>query len=741
MPESTSTFAYRAFISYSHRDKAWADWLHRSLETYRVPSRLVGTHTAHGTIPRRLAPIFRDRDELASATDLGRKVNEALGQSESMVVICSPASAASRWVNEEILAFKRMGRGERIFCLIVAGEPNATGLPGRAAEECFCPALRFKLDADGNPTDAHTEPIAADAREGKDGKANAKLKLIAGMLGVGLDTLKQREQQRRMRRMALVTALALVVMAVTSVLAVYAWISRQQAVAAQQAAERRQKQAEGLVDFMLGDLSTKLRQVDRLDILGAVDDKAMAYFKTLPATDVNATALAQRAKALQKIGEVRMDRSRLSEAMDAFQQALGLNQRLVNAAPNDPARQNAYAENLLWIGFADWNAGKTDHAEQAFRQSAAALERAVSLAPADNDVAHNLDDVYDNLGHVAQARNELDLASREFNRDLALCQRMLASHPDDLDWRAALGAAYDNIATIALMRGHLDAAIRGYIQEHRVLAGVVARHPKNVQVQDNLIRSDAILGRTLALAGRMHEGVAYVESALQLGARRLKFDPSHDGWRGNQAYYGALLGRLRLEQGDVAGASASIENAVTALQALVRKDPGNVEWREDLATAQLDAARLALARGQPGEVKRSGLAALASLQKPLRDQPSSDLIRTDAATRLLLAQVTDAPESAAASRKHAREEVQAIAAKAPDPRTLAVLVGALLASGQREDAEPHIRELQRTGYRPPAFVALLQRDGIQYPENGELAAHLTRLLQTQPAPAAAGPHP
>ncbi|MEO6969144.1 MAG: hypothetical protein ABI132_11930, partial [Rhodanobacteraceae bacterium] len=64
MPESSSVsaFAYRAFISYSHADRAWCDWLHKVLETYRVPSRLVGRETASGTIPRRLTPIFRDRD-------------------------------------------------------------------------------------------------------------------------------------------------------------------------------------------------------------------------------------------------------------------------------------------------------------------------------------------------------------------------------------------------------------------------------------------------------------------------------------------------------------------------------------------------------------------------------------------------------------------------------------------------------------------------------------------------------
>jgi len=218
-------FRYRAFISYSHQDKSWAAWLHKALETYAIPKRLVGQSTAAGVIPKRLAPIFRDRDELASATDLGRKVNEALAQSANLIVICSPRAAASHWVNEEVLTFKQLGRSENIFCLIADGEPNASALPGREAEECFAHALRFTVDADGQLTDRPTEPIAADARPGKDGKTNAKLKLIAGMLDIGFDALKHRELQRRNRHMAALATLALIVMAVTTTLAIVAVIA------------------------------------------------------------------------------------------------------------------------------------------------------------------------------------------------------------------------------------------------------------------------------------------------------------------------------------------------------------------------------------------------------------------------------------------------------------------------------------------------------------------------------------
>jgi tetratricopeptide (TPR) repeat protein len=749
MSESSGPgLTYRAFISYSHRDKTWGDWLHKALETYWVPSRLAGKETAAGIIPRRLHPVFRDREELASATDLGRKVNEALAQSEALIVICSPAAAASRWVNEEVLAFKRMGRGERVFCLIVDGEPNATDLPGREVEECFCPALRYQLDANGQTTNERAEPIAADARPGKDGKANAKLKLIAGMLDVGFDALKQREQHRRMRRMTAITALAVCVMAVTIVLAVFALISRHEAVlaqskaviaqhravVAQQAAERRQKRAEDLVDFMLGDLSTKLRRVDRLDALSTVDDKAMAYFKSLPATDVNGTELAQRARTLQKIGEVRMDRSRLPDAMKAFQQALRLNKQLADTSPDNPLSQNAYAENLLWVGFADWNEGKLDLAEQAFRQSAAALERAASLAPSNNDIAHNLDEVYNNLGHVAQTRGDLDFATRDYGRDQLLCQRMAASHPSDVDWQDALGGSYENLATIALMHGQLDSAIHGYLQEQHLLAQVVAQHPQNVQIQDDLIRSDALLGHTLALAGRTQAGIAHVEAALAIGKSRLKFDPSHNGWRDKYAYHSALLRTLQMGERKPAPAGAPIGNAIATLRALVAKDPSNTEWAGDLAEAEMAGARLARVRRQPAKAERLAEAALKSVQKPLSDNPSStNSLRDEASIELMLAQLAGGAGRTGAATRHRQQAlalIRRISAHSSDPRTLAVLVEVLLASGKRQEAKPYVLDLQKMGYRPTGFIVLLQKNGIGYPANPQFDSRVAQLLQS-----------
>ena len=170
------TCKYFAFISYSHADKKWGDWLHRSLESFSVPKRLIGRETRSGPIPARISPVFRDREELPTSADLSSMINQALQESRYLIVICSPRSAASRWVNEEVLAFKRMGRSNRILAIIVDGEPNAIDKNAGAESECFCEALKYGLGQDQELTNIRAEPIAADARPGKDGKSDAKLK-------------------------------------------------------------------------------------------------------------------------------------------------------------------------------------------------------------------------------------------------------------------------------------------------------------------------------------------------------------------------------------------------------------------------------------------------------------------------------------------------------------------------------------------------------------------------------------
>ena len=237
------TFKYRAFISYSHKDERWGKWMHRKLESFRVPAQLIGKQSKYGVITKRLFPVFRDREELPSSARLGEAIREALDQSSHLIVICSPQAAKSEWVNQEIKDFKAMGRELRILYFIVSGEPYAADRPGSQGEECFPQAAKYAVGSDGFYTNVRAEPIAADARENGDGAQNALLKIIAGLLGVGLDDLKRRALQQRHRKLGLIAATSAMAMIATIALAAYAFVQRNAAEDARTEAEKNRREA------------------------------------------------------------------------------------------------------------------------------------------------------------------------------------------------------------------------------------------------------------------------------------------------------------------------------------------------------------------------------------------------------------------------------------------------------------------------------------------------------------------
>ena len=250
-------FKYKAFITYAHRDEEKARWLRKKLESFRVPKHLVGKNSPFGPVPSRLYPIFRDRDELAGAAQLGPLIEQALHDSSHLVVLCSPHAVKSRWVNEEIRMFKSMGKADRVLCLVLDGEPMAEDVKNDPKKECLPLAARRRIDAKGEITNQIHEPGAADLREDADGEKDGLLKVIAGLLGIGLDELKQRDMLARQRRLAWV-ATASTTLALSAIgLSVYAFYQQQQAslarasaVSERQAAEEELAKTQTITNFV-----------------------------------------------------------------------------------------------------------------------------------------------------------------------------------------------------------------------------------------------------------------------------------------------------------------------------------------------------------------------------------------------------------------------------------------------------------------------------------------------------------
>ena len=175
---------YRGFISYSQRDQAFAKRLHKALEGFKLPNG------------KKLGRFFRDDDELGGAASLGSVLENSIRDSEDLIVIASPNSAQSKWVNEEVIHFKKLADpNKQVFAVVIDGAPG--GHDG--ALECFVPALRSKVSQSGDITGEPDEPLAPDAR--KEPFKRLVTKLVAGLEDLPFDDLWQREKRRARNRM------------------------------------------------------------------------------------------------------------------------------------------------------------------------------------------------------------------------------------------------------------------------------------------------------------------------------------------------------------------------------------------------------------------------------------------------------------------------------------------------------------------------------------------------------------
>lgn len=185
---------YYAFISYKREDEKWANWLQNKLMHYKLPLAL---RKQNPSLPKRVHPVFRDTTDLSGGV-LKKAITEALDSSRYLIVICSPRAAQSPWVYKEIQHFISTGREEYIIPFIVEGEPNAKD----STLECFPENLR-SLSGSRELLGININEMGRDA---------AAIKVVSRLLGLQFDTLWQRWERERKKKM-LITIIGVVLFA------------------------------------------------------------------------------------------------------------------------------------------------------------------------------------------------------------------------------------------------------------------------------------------------------------------------------------------------------------------------------------------------------------------------------------------------------------------------------------------------------------------------------------------------
>lgn len=239
--DNTENYTYDAFISYRHvdPDRQYAKWLHKALETYKVPGDLV-----QKGYPPRIKKIFRDEEELPASSDLSREIDKALESSRFLIVVSSPRIIESIWCDAEVQKFRELDRHDKIIALLIEGEPSESFLPS------LCEIRHQVKNDDGTTTEKieAVEPLAADVRPSREEsqrelKSLAKLRILACILGCKFDDLRKRELRRKQRKMAIFGTLMALLVIVFASLTVFALRERDRARDAEKLAHQNKKEA------------------------------------------------------------------------------------------------------------------------------------------------------------------------------------------------------------------------------------------------------------------------------------------------------------------------------------------------------------------------------------------------------------------------------------------------------------------------------------------------------------------
>lgn len=579
-------FRYKAFVSYSWADAEWGKWLLQNIETYRTPAALVGKVGAHGPVAARLHPLFKDREEEAAGASIGQAVETALAASEFLIVICSPRSARSQWVDREIAWFKTHRDPAKILALIIDGNP------GGGEAECFPRALTHRVAADRTITDEPVDaPLAADARISGDGKRRAKLKLAAAMLGVGLDELVNRDERRRIVRTRLVVGASL---ALALMMTGMAWAQ----VQARREADHQRAESDGLVEFMLTDLRQRLEPVGRLDALDVVGQRALKYYAGQKPGSLDADALGRRARALHLVGEVNNLRGDSVGGLNAFRQAAATTKEQFDRDPDNPQRIFDHAQSVFWVGYIAYERGETTEAEAQFREYKRLADRLVAIDPNKPEWQMEVSYAETNLGVLYYDQGRNAEAEPAFARGLAAIEAVAPKEKSNAARQLEIGVAINWLGKARFRLNRTAEALALHKREIAIYQGVLRADPLNTKAKMREAVAWQHVGQIAENQGELAAGATAYENSLSLVKALREIEPGNTDWQ--EVELRAMAGQIDnlYYRQRIASAEVALNAANALLASMIATDRTNTIWSVELrSTLDLWGGRLAQAKG------------------------------------------------------------------------------------------------------------------------------------------------
>ena len=572
---------YTAFISYKRggEDERQAVWLQRRLERYRIPARLAPDTPAPRS--RRFA-IFRDKTDLGSHANLETGLRSSLESSRFLIVICSPRSASSPYVADEVRWFVDNGRENKIIPLIIEGAP----VPADTTEEgCYPPTLPLHI-------------LGINTKEGD--KEETLIKVVARLLHVEYAFLYQRHLRAQRRFMLMALALAVSVLAVVSGLALWALSAERRAIA-------ERKEAESLVEFLVHDLSedafTYIPQRSRKRITDRLDD----YYYQRREDKLSDAALLYQVRLLEYQADDTRAAGKYAVSLELLFRAQERIEKLLARSPED--------SRVLWLAHSIQLARfMTERELGHIPEAGAALEQVLLLAQRYTDLPISEGAPEDphargvRLTLMARGSEAAALFAweqgdrleslRHSRAALAAWEQQHAHDPSDTTASIAYSQAL-RVLCARLETGDILEAEQYCLRSLDVAEAVAKADPFNQDAQEQLLQAlDGMAGLRLDQL-RLAEAEAYSARALEKAELLAAHDPESVLWQGHlgaemtfRASVLHLAGRISGEEaaamtseGGILVAGAAARARGTALEESARRALARFQNRQARMTA------------------------------------------------------------------------------------------------------------------------------------------------------------
>ena len=634
---------YLAFISYRHadnteEDRQWATWLHQQLEVYDIPADLIGATNLRGElIPERIYPVFRDEISLPADADLSSSIVQSLDRSRFLIVLCSPRAVQSHYVNQEILHFKQSVKEDWIIAAMICGEPNASIDDAKQenpedirTQECFPEALQYEMNSDG-ALDKHkrTEPIAADFRlpDGSEGLTNpdaykrqllqggyskadaerlaqryeeqlnnAKLKIIAGILGVRLEQLTQRDKiyqlskaraaARRFRRIAASMAGLALAATISGGLAYQQW---QRATAERDRAETLLGQIRDNLDFMNFELRDVMKAYvpteKRVPLIRRVDEivESLQQTGSQSAEDKRLIAVSLLNKADLILKNRQLDPSK---ALPLLKQAQSITKNLAEEAPQNDAFQQDLSITYTKLGDIMLNRGD-DKAAREYYASALNVDQAlVAQQPENRTFAYNLSVSYSKMGDaILRLPGGVDAAWLAYTEALKKAESLVEDEPTNKDFLHRLWETNIALGDSQLRRIGSKAAQLHYQSSLEIARNALDKDPSNTQLKSAVITSLLRLGNVLVDQRIPEEALVQYQSALQKIESLVKHDPKNTVYLRSLWVVYNKIGETERNLNNLSAALSMHRSALETAKNLVTYSNANVDYQRNLSVS------------------------------------------------------------------------------------------------------------------------------------------------------------